>query len=109
MMRHVALALLCLGLSGTTAYAQDATAGRPTRGIDARQAAQAQRIRRGLEQERLTVGEARRLRRVEERIADAERRLRDSGGRLTRRERIILHQRLNVASRAIFRAAHNRR
>ena len=108
MVRHIALSLFCLGLAAP-AVAQTAAPPRPQHSINARQAAQAERIQQGQRAGRLTASEVRRLVRIERGIAAAERRLRQSGGALTRAERGLLQRRLNLASRAIFRAAHNRR
>lgn len=91
--------LLTLSLFAPTASAQSA------RGIDARQRAQSQRIQAGITRATITPAESRRLTALQTRTGNMEKRLRESGGRLTARERIRLNLALNQLSRAITRAA----
>lgn len=90
--------LLTLGLLAPAASAQ------PADRIDARQQAQAQRIQAGIERGTITEAEARRLTALETRVGTLEQRFRQSGGRLTARERVRLNRALTQVSRAIARA-----
>lgn len=68
------------------------------------------RIERGVHNGSLTRREARRLRMEQRRIRATERRMRARHhGRLTWREKRMLHHRQVVASRHIYRKRHNRR
>jgi hypothetical protein len=76
--------------------------------VDRRQHNQERRIERGIYRGELTRHEARRLHQQQRRIARLERRLR-ADGHLTRGERHILNERLERASRTIYRLTHNER
>lgn len=75
-------------------------------GIDKRQWRQQQKIEHGLASGQLTRWEARALGREQLRIRHLEARMK-SDGHLTARERLMLHNRLNFASRDIWRLKHN--
>ncbi len=74
--------------------------------VDRREVRQERRIDRGVASGRLTPWEARVLKKEQARIRFMEARMK-SDGHLTFRERQILNQRLNVASRDIWRLNHN--
>lgn len=74
--------------------------------VDRRELRQERRIERGVASGRLTPWEARVLKKEQARIRLMEARMK-SDGHLTFRERQILNQRLNVASRDIWRLNHN--
>ena len=74
--------------------------------VDRREVRQERRIERGVASGRLTPWEARVLKKEQARIRFMEARMK-SDGHLTFRERQILNQRLNVASRDIWRLNHN--
>lgn len=76
--------------------------------INQRQNRQHHRIYRGSRNGSLTRQEGRRLRRQQVRIDRQERRFRRSGGHVSLRERRILRNRQNQASRNIYRLRHNR-
>lgn len=74
--------------------------------VDRREVRQERRIERGVASGRLTPWEARVLKKEQARIRFMEARMK-SDGHLTFRERQLLNQRLNVASRDIWRLNHN--
>lgn len=74
--------------------------------VDRREVRQERRIDRGVASGRLTPWEARVLKKEQARIRFMEARMK-SDGYLTCRERQRLNQRLNVASRDIWRLNHN--
>ncbi|MRR05374.1 MAG: hypothetical protein EG822_09145 [Deltaproteobacteria bacterium] len=74
--------------------------------VDRRELRQERRIEWGVASGRLTPWEARVLKKEQARIRFMEARMK-SDGHLTFRERQILNQRLNVASRDIWRLNHN--
>ncbi|MEQ8825836.1 MAG: hypothetical protein RIC14_15830 [Filomicrobium sp.] len=76
-------------------------------GIDVRQARQAESIERGRVSGKITWREGRKLRREQRRIKALERRYRDHKGRLTRKERRILHRLLDQARRNIRLEKHD--
>ncbi|MEA5113294.1 MAG: hypothetical protein VB050_04635 [Geobacteraceae bacterium] len=75
-------------------------------GIERREWRQEQRIAHGVHSGRLTPGEARRLTAQQERIRGEKHRM-IADGHITARERIRLHNQMNVASRDIWRMNHN--
>ena len=95
---------LALGIAATS----PAFAHQRHESIDQRQHRQAQRLEHGIENGRLTRGEARRLWEQQRRIRALERRFR-ADGRLDRRERRVLQAKLDEASDAIYRLKHNKR
>lgn len=76
--------------------------------IDQRGAAQEQRIQDGLRSGALTPREAGRLAAEQQRIRDAEARLRADDGRLNPNEKAIIDQMQNKAGRDIYRETHDR-
>lgn len=91
--------LVTLGLFAPTASAQT------TDRIDARQAAQSQRIQAGVQRGTITPAELGRLTALQTRVGQMEQRLRESGGTFTARERARVNRALHQLSRTIARAA----
>jgi len=79
----------------------------PSPRLDRREYRQQSRIYRGIASGCLTPWEFRLLEREQARIHFTEARMK-ADGRFTRWERARLHHRLNVSSRHIYRATHNR-
>ena len=77
------------------------------RGVNARQQRQQQRILNGVRTDELTRREVGRLETQQARIAAAEARARTSGDGFTLRERARIQDRLNRASRNIYRQKHD--
>jgi CRISPR/Cas system-associated endoribonuclease Cas2 len=75
--------------------------------INKRQARQARRIEKGVENGSLTARETQQLSRQEARISDLEAKDRASGGRLSTRERAELNRLLNTESGRIYRQEHD--
>lgn len=75
-------------------------------GIERREWRQEQRIDHGIRSGRLTPWEARRLMGQQQRIRWEKQRMM-SDGHFTGRERVRLHQHMNMASRDIWRMSHN--
>lgn len=75
-------------------------------GIERREWRQEQRIAHGVHSGRLTPWEARRLTAQQERIRWEKHRMM-ADGHITARERIRLHNQMNMASRDIWRMNHN--
>lgn len=98
-----ACALLILGLSADS-FAQN---GR-YRTVNKRQRYQQGRIYNGINSGELTRREAYRLEKQQYRINRTEQRFRNSGSGLSWRERYILDQRQDRASRRIYRQKHDR-
>lgn len=92
--------LLVLGLAADS-FAQN-------RSINERQRRQQSRIYNGVNSGELTRREAYRLQRNQYRLNRTEQRFRRTGGRLTWRERYILDNRQDRASRRIYRQKHDR-
>ncbi len=84
-----------------------ALAGPTSPRLDRREYRQQSRIYRGIASGCLTPWEFRLLEREQARIHFTEARMK-ADGRFTRWERARLHHRLNVSSRHIYRATHNR-
>lgn len=76
--------------------------------VNNRQNRQQERINRGIKTGELTAREVNNLQRQQQRIDRTEDRFRDSGKGLTWRERYILEQRQDRASRNIRRQNHDR-
>ena len=77
-------------------------------GIDKRQWNQQKRIHQGIRSGSLTPGETARLEREQLRIERMERRLK-ADGNFSRRDRALVHHRLDHSSGHIYRAKHNGR
>jgi hypothetical protein len=105
--RTIVIAALGLGVFAAPAFAQ--TPAHQPRGINARQARQAARIRNGVQNQELTKGELDRLRGDEAAIRAEERMYRNSGNGLSPAERKDLETDLNRTSREIYRDKHNHR
>lgn len=97
--------VLALSFAATLATAP-ARAGAADPGVNARQARQALRIEHGVASGALTASEARRLA-AEQRAIRFEERVYRSDGRLTRWERADLARDQSIASRHIFKQAHD--
>ena len=95
-----AAAILIAGFSAQDASAQ----GR----INRRQSNQQERIVKGIKTRELTAREIYRLQRQQAQINRLESRYRKSGRGLSWRERYILEQRQDRASRSIYRQKHDR-
>ena len=98
-----ACALLVLGLTADS-FAQN---GR-YHTVNKRQRTQQNRIYSGISSGELNRRESYRLERQQYRINRTEQRFRNSGDKLTWRERYILDQRQDRASRNIYRQKHDR-
>jgi hypothetical protein len=96
--------LLVLGLSADS-FAQN---NRGYRGVNQRQRTQQGRIYNGVNSGELTRREAYRLEKQQYRVNRTEQRFRNSGDRLSLRERLILDQRQDRANRNIYRQKHDR-
>ena len=95
----IALALSAMAFSGAA-----------TAQVNRTQHNERTRIERGVRSGSLTAREARRLRMEQRRIRATEHRLRARHhGRMTWREKRMLHHRQAIASRHIYRKRHNRR
>jgi hypothetical protein len=79
------------------------------RGVNAREHRQVLRIRDGVKNQQLTIGEVNRLRADEAGIRARERAFRASGRGLNRLEYRNLQKDLNATNRQIFRLKHNNR
>lgn len=97
---------IAIVLAGTAAASAHET--RRHDGIDRRQANQAHRIEQGRRTGQLTVGEYRRLKMQQHRIAVLERRAK-ADGRVTPAERRRMQMALHRASERIARLRHNER
>ena len=75
--------------------------------INRRQAKQQKRIDQGVQSGQLTEKEANKLEKQQESIARQEERMRESGGKFTAKERAVITQRQNRASRKIYRQKHD--
>jgi hypothetical protein len=82
---------------------------RQSRGINAREHRQAQRIHQGVDSGEITPAEKDRLKADEAAVRAEERVYRQSGDGLNARERRDLEKDLNKTSREIYRAKHNDR
>ena len=100
--------LLCIGFICSLAVTTSAMAGTETPRVDQRQLNQEKRIEQGVDSGRLTPVEANRLEAQQNRIENAESRMK-SDGVVTRGERLRLAHRQNKASRHIYRKKHNLR
>ncbi len=100
---RLALAMTAIGLSATMAAAPAEAGSR----INNRQAEQHQRIRQGVKSGQLTQAEAARLRAQQRSIAHYEAQARRSGNGLSARERTVIENRQDRASRAIHRQRHD--
>lgn len=89
-------------------FSTDSFAQRKYHTVNKRQAHQDQRIRQGIKSGELTASEVYRLNRQQYRIANTEARFRRSGSSLSWRERYILDQAQDRASRSIYRQKHDR-
>lgn len=69
--------------------------------------AQTRRIVHGVKSGDLTRPEAKKLAKREANLRRTEARMRRSGGVFTKRERVILHHKRQLASRGIYQAKHN--
>lgn len=97
-------------LAGLIAAAAAAAALPAAAQVGQRQDNQAARINQGVRSGELTPRETAHLDRQQDRIADAEARMRARhGGRLTGRDRAELARMQNHANRTIYRAKHNGR
>jgi hypothetical protein len=80
----------------------------PGAGVDAREAAQQQRIQQGIQSGALKPGETRRLEAREASIERQEDRMRArNGGELSAHDRAVLNKRLDRTSGAIYRNKHD--
>jgi hypothetical protein len=102
--------MAALAVAPAAMMAQAPTPGRNDYNIHQRQVAQQDRIANGVRSGQLTPRETARLERGEGRINREERgmRARDNG-RLTGRDRRVLHRQQNRESRRIYRDKHNGR
>jgi len=105
--RILVIAVLGLGVFAPSAFAQ--TPAHHPRGVNARQARQAERIRNGVQNQELTKGELDRLRGDEAAIRAEERVYRRSGNGLNAAEKKDLEKDLNRTSREIYRDKHSHR
>jgi hypothetical protein len=107
--RNLAL-LAALTLAPAAVFAQAPTPGRNEANIHQRKVEQQRRIASGVRTGELTRRETAHLERGERRINREERSMRiRNGGRLTGRDRRVIHRQQNRVSRRIYRARHNRR
>lgn len=97
-----------ISASGVLGLASNASAGTYSPRVDRREANQQNRINNGISSGALTPKETYRLQRQQANINAQEARFK-SDGNLSRRERRVLENRQDRASKAIYRAKHNAR
>jgi hypothetical protein len=107
--RTVLAAALGIALFAPPAFAAGHATTARRRGVNAREHRQVLRIRDGVKNQQLTIGEVNRLRADEAGIRARERAFRASGRGLNRLEYRSLQKDLNATSRQIFRLKHNNR
>jgi hypothetical protein len=107
--RTVLAAALGIALFAPPAFAAGHAATARRRGVNAREHRQVLRIRDGVKNQQLTIGEVNRLRADEAGIRARERAFRASGRGLNRLEYRNLQKDLNATNRQIFRLKHNNR
>lgn len=102
---RISLVLLMAGVMGVAGMSQAEAGDRDPR-VNARQQNQHQRVRQGVRSGELTRHETGALARDQRDIRQLERAYK-SDGKLTRAERVDLHQEQNQARRDIYKAKHN--
>jgi len=100
--------IIIVGIISSIVTTTAALAGIETPRVDQRQINQEHRIQQGIGSGRLTQGEANSLEAQQNRIDNAESRMKGDGV-VTRGERLRLTHRQNKASRNIYRKKHNLR
>ncbi len=106
---------LALAIMAPLAGAQEATTTTTTttppkhpHSINARQRRQQKRIAQGVNSGQLTAAEAARLEKQEAAINAREQKMRESGGKFTKGERMAIQKQQNRVSRRIYKQKHDR-
>jgi hypothetical protein len=102
---------LTLALMAPMAIAQNAASStnRPAhpRSINQRQKRQEKRIEQGVQSGELNAKEAARLEAQQQAIAEREAKMRESGGKFTKGERVAIQRQENRASKRIYQQKHD--
>ncbi|MGE0404686.1 MAG: hypothetical protein AB7O65_00170 [Candidatus Korobacteraceae bacterium] len=104
----IGLALAILAPLAPAQEAASTTKGKAhPRSINNRQERQEKRIDKGVESGQLNEKEAARMEAQQQAIADREARMRESGGKFTKGERVAIQKQQNRTSRRIYKQKHD--